>query len=327
MQMRPRRKLPPSGVIWQRSRLSGAGWWTGSINFGQQNASQRHPSRSSPQLRMRRQRPKRWRCFAASLAAEPTCFRCGGTIRNRESPDTRDWSVDALAFMDAYRQFEIPCGLERSRSGKGGHVWLFFSEPVPATDARRLGTLLLTWTMNRRPEIGFDSYDRLFPSQDARPSGGFGNLIALPLQRAARENGNSVFIDDTLTPHEDQWSFLSGLHRLSVQDVATAIAKIEADMPGGATGVRGRFESNGRRRDVHCSTPVSPGDLNIAKFQDIRHPFNPRPLRTMSGMIRYLPLGAVEKGQRTMPLSLDLPDTISGGVVATTVGAGCTRLR
>ena len=64
--------------------------------------------------------------------------------------DKRDRSVDALAFMDACRQFEIPCGLERSRSGKGGHVWLLFSEPVPATDARRLGTLLLTWTMNRR---------------------------------------------------------------------------------------------------------------------------------------------------------------------------------
>ena len=152
--------------------------------------------------------------------------------------DKRDWSVDALAFLDAGRQFEIPCGLERSRSGKGGHVWMFFSEPVPAADARRLGTLLLTWTMNRRPEIGFDSYDRLFPSQDARPSGGFGNLIALPLQRAARERGNSVFVDDTLTPYDDQWAFFSGLQGLSVQDVATAIAKIEADMPGGATGVR-----------------------------------------------------------------------------------------
>lgn len=183
-----------------------------------------------------RVRPNRWNTgFVAGvypLLFDDTCQFLAVDF------DKRDWSVDALAFLDACRQFEISCGLERSRSGKGGHVWIFFSEPAPATDARRLGTLLLTWTMNRRPEIGFDSYDRLFPSQDARPSGGFGNLIALPLQRTAREDGNSVFVDDTLTPFEDQWSFLSGLQRLSVQDVATSIAKIEADMPGGATGVR-----------------------------------------------------------------------------------------
>lgn len=82
--------------------------------------------------------------------------------------------------------------------GNGGHVWLFFSAPVAAAEARRLGTLLLTRTMNRRPEIGFKSYDRLFPSQDTMPSGGFGNWIALPLQRHPREQSNSVFVDDKL---------------------------------------------------------------------------------------------------------------------------------
>jgi superfamily II DNA or RNA helicase len=152
--------------------------------------------------------------------------------------DGEHWSSDALAFMATCRELDAPAALERSRSGNGGHVWLFFSEPVAASEARRLGTLLLTRTMNRRPEIGFSSYDRLFPSQDTMPSGGFGNLIALPLQRQARENGNSVFVDDGLMPYADQWAFLSGVRRLAPADVAALIAMAEADVPGGATGVR-----------------------------------------------------------------------------------------
>jgi superfamily II DNA or RNA helicase len=152
--------------------------------------------------------------------------------------DGEQWSTDALAFMATCREVDAPAALERSRSGQGGHVWLFFVAPISASEARRLGTMLLTQTMNRRPEIGFKSYDRLFPSQDTMPSGGFGNLIALPLQRLARENGNSVFVDADLQPHPDQWAFLSGLRRLTAADVAGLIARIEADMPGGATGVR-----------------------------------------------------------------------------------------
>ena len=152
--------------------------------------------------------------------------------------DEESWSTDALAFIAACRDCDVPAALERSRSGNGGHVWLFFTEPVAASDARRLGTLLLTRTMNRCPEIGFKSYDRLFPSQDTMPSGGFGNLIALPLQRQAREVGNSVFVDDELRPHDDQWAFLSLQRRMTSSEVSTVIAKIEAEMPGGATGVR-----------------------------------------------------------------------------------------
>lgn len=152
--------------------------------------------------------------------------------------DGEHWIDDARAFVEAGREVCIEGALERSRSGNGGHVWLFFAEPVPAADARRLGTLLLTRTMNHRPEIGFKSYDRLFPSQDSMPNGGFGNLIALPLQRHAREDGNSVFVDDALRPHDDQWAYLSTLSRLSSADVSALVAKLEADMPGGATGVR-----------------------------------------------------------------------------------------
>ena len=115
--------------------------------------------------------------------------------------DKANWQDDAAAFLDACRRLKIPAALERSRSGRGGHVWLFFEDAVSAAMARRLGSYVLTETMESRLDIGLDSYDRLFPNQDTLPSGGFGNLIALPLQRAARERGNSVFLDDTFSPH------------------------------------------------------------------------------------------------------------------------------
>ncbi len=117
--------------------------------------------------------------------------------------DEENWAADALAMLETCRAKGVPAALERSRSGNGGHVWIFFSEPVPARTARQLGAAILTETMERRPEIGFGSYDRFFPSQDNMPVGGFGNLIALPLQRRARELGNSVFIDEGLRPYED----------------------------------------------------------------------------------------------------------------------------
>ena len=180
--------------------------------------------------------------------------------------DGEQWATDALAFMATCREIEVPAALERSRSGQGSHVWLFFSEPIAASEARRLGTMLLTRTMNRRPEIGFKSYDRLFPSQDRMPSGGFGNLIALPLQRLARENGNSVFVDDDLRPHDDQWAFLSGLRRLTPADVAGLIAQVEADMPGGATGVRLPVE------DEHADQP-----WKMSPSRRRRHPLTQEP--------------------------------------------------
>jgi hypothetical protein len=114
--------------------------------------------------------------------------------------------------------FDIPAALERSRSGNGGHIWIFFSEPVPATFARKMGTFLLTQTMDRRPEIGLDSYDRFFPSQDTLPKSGFGNLIALPLQKKPREQGNSLFLDENFIPYPDQWAFLSSIHQMSRQE-------------------------------------------------------------------------------------------------------------
>jgi hypothetical protein len=150
--------------------------------------------------------------------------------------DQENWAADASAMIEMCRVKGVPAALERSRSGNGGHEWIFFSEPVAARTARQLGAAILTQTIDRRPEIGFASYDRFFPSQDTIPIGGFGNLIALPLQRRARENGNSVFIDVNLRPYGDQWAFLSSVRRLSADAVSQIVG--DADRRGMVLGVR-----------------------------------------------------------------------------------------
>jgi hypothetical protein len=129
--------------------------------------------------------------------------------------DEADWLKDVSAVRDVCNEFEIPLAIERSRSGAGGHAWFFFENPISAVLARKFGTALLTCTMDKRHEIKFQSYDRLFPSQDTMPKGGLGNLIALPLQKTAREKSNSEFVDDNFRSYTDQWRFLSSIQRIS----------------------------------------------------------------------------------------------------------------
>ncbi|MEI8132207.1 MAG: DEAD/DEAH box helicase family protein, partial [Leptolinea sp.] len=150
--------------------------------------------------------------------------------------DKYTWTEDAKTFLETCASYQVPAVLERSRSGNGGHVWIFFETPVPAVLARKLGSLLLTSTMNRRPEIGMDSYDRLFPSQDTLPRGGFGNLIALPLQKKPREQNNSVFLDNDLTPYPDQWAFLTSIQKMAHQDLERIVKNVQDE--GEITGVR-----------------------------------------------------------------------------------------
>ena len=150
--------------------------------------------------------------------------------------DKESWAEDTAAFVETCSRLEIPVALERSRSGNGAHAWLFFTEAIPAVLARKLGAHLLTETLERRPDLGLRSYDRLFPNQDTLPKGGFGNLIALPLQRAARENGNSVFVDPQLRPYDDQWAFLASVKRLPPSDVGARVR--EAEGRGRIVGVR-----------------------------------------------------------------------------------------
>ena len=122
---------------------------------------------------------------------------------------------DVLAYVGVCKNWGIPCSIERSRSGNGAHVWIFFETPIMANKARRLGNAILTEAMNRNGKIGFKSYDRFFPNQDMLPEGGFGNLVALPLQGQARKNGNSVFVNEQFEPYADQWEFLLNVRKLN----------------------------------------------------------------------------------------------------------------
>src|SRR5450432_1143137 len=150
--------------------------------------------------------------------------------------DKTTWEYDSLAFLETCRELNVPAALERSRSGKGGHIWIFFERALPAITARKLGCVLLTRTMERRHQVGLDSYDRFFPNQDTMPKGGFGNLIALPLQRAPRKQDNSVFIDPDFHPYPDQWQFLSTIRRMPVDAAEEIVA--EAQRKGDLIGVR-----------------------------------------------------------------------------------------
>jgi hypothetical protein len=150
--------------------------------------------------------------------------------------DKASWKDDVSAFLQTCRSYDLPTALERSRSGSGGHIWTFFSKAIPAALARQLGAFLLTETMERRPEIGLDSYDRFFPSQDTLPSAGLGSLIALPLQKRPREEGNSLFINEHFEPYSDQWAFLSNLRRMTSQEVEGIVE--EAKRRGRVVGVR-----------------------------------------------------------------------------------------
>ena len=139
--------------------------------------------------------------------------------------DEAEWRDDAHAFMESCRELRVPAALEVSRSGDGAHVWIFFIEAVPAREARKLGAALISHTCARMRQLSLASYDRFFPNQDSLPKGGFGNLIALPLQKNIREQGRSVFVDEHFNPWPDQWSFLASLVRMSLLDVENAIQR------------------------------------------------------------------------------------------------------
>ena len=132
---------------------------------------------------------------------------------------THGYKNDVLAFIPICREWRIPFSMERSRSGNGAHVWIFFDQPIPAYKARKLGNIILTEAMKRNGRITFDSYDRFFPNQDKVPEGGFGNLIALPLQGKARKAGNSVFVDDQFLPFQDQWTYLYNVRKIDEDTV------------------------------------------------------------------------------------------------------------
>jgi len=167
--------------------------------------------------------------------------------------DKKTWQEDAVSFLKTCEEIGVSAALERSRSGKGGHIWMFFDRPVHASLARRFGCAILTRTMERRHQIGLDSYDSFFPSQDTMPKGGFGNLIALPLQRGPREKGNSVFLSHQMDVYSDQWLFLSSIKRTGTEDLE-AIVK-EASRNGTIIGVRASLTDEESQEDPWTLPP------------------------------------------------------------------------
>jgi superfamily II DNA or RNA helicase len=162
--------------------------------------------------------------------------------------------LDALNYIKAARALSVPAGLEVSRSGTGAHTWIFFTGPVPAETARRLGTGLLREAMALRGQMSLASYDRLFPSQDTLPAGGVGNLIAAPLYGKARRDGATVFLDPaTMEPHEDQWAYLSTLGRMTPREVATVANRAGRVVVGTAVE---RIEAAGSTRTKPQLQPV-----------------------------------------------------------------------
>lgn len=180
--------------------------------------------------------------------------------------DKSSWQDDVGAFSETCQAMDVPVAVERSRSGNGAHAWFFFEAPVAANLARKMGCYLLTETMSRRYQLSMGSYDRLFPNQDTMPRGGFGNLIALPLQYEPRQQGNTVFVDALFQAYDDQWSYLSSLPRMApsfVESLAT-----EATRRGLVIGVRlsepsdeeestpWRRRPSGRPRQMHIPGPL-----------------------------------------------------------------------
>ena len=158
--------------------------------------------------------------------------------RHLEGKDTdknceHGYQEDVVAFIDVCKSWGVPWSIERSRSGNGAHVWIFFETPVLAVKARRLGNAILTEAMNRDGRISFKSYDRFFPNQDTLPEGGLGNLVALPLQGNARKNGNSVFVNEYFDPFPDQWEYLLNVGKLPASALEEILKQTANIMPLG----------------------------------------------------------------------------------------------
>ncbi len=169
--------------------------------------------------------------------------------------DDEGWQKDISTLRNLCGEFDIPIAFERSRSGNGSHAWFFFSDSISAGLARKFGTALLTYAMGMRHEITFKSYDRFFPNQDTMPKGGLGNLIALPLQKKAREAGNSVFINENFHPFSDQWEFLANIKRLPASDIEMLITKL----------CRGNELGDLKKDDEDEAKPWEPNLIKLSK--------------------------------------------------------------
>ena len=168
--------------------------------------------------------------------------------------DKSSWKEDVLAYKKAAHELGIDVLIEISRSGNGGHAWIFFSENIFAKEARQLGSILLSKASSNHHTLSLDSYDRFFPNQDFLPSGGFGNLIALPLQKSSREEGKTVFVDNEFRIYKNQWKYLSNVRRLSKHDVLQIVDSVLDRMPE-------EIPEYSKEVDVHIAEKILKSDL------------------------------------------------------------------
>lgn len=183
------------------------------------------------------------------------------------------YKEDVLSYVHVCKEWGIPAYIERSRSGNGAHVWVFFSEAIQAAKARKLGFAILGAAMENNVRIEMKSYDRFFPNQDFLPKGGFGNLIALPLQGVARRNDNSVFVNESFIPYSDQWALLSSVSKLSGDEISIIL------------------EKHNVRLDLSSSSESKPWETpkpDRISFEDFNGPIN---LVRANGM--YVPIKSV----------------------------------
>ncbi|MCY4426127.1 MAG: DEAD/DEAH box helicase family protein [Halieaceae bacterium] len=195
--------------------------------------------------------------------------------------DKSDWQQAAKAFAQVCINHSIPHAIERSRSGNGAHIWIFFDNKVLAREARCLGFGLLDRAMEHYPGLSFDSYDRIFPNQDSLPSGGFGNLIALPLQYQPRRYGNSVFVNQELIAYPDQWQFLSGLEQLPLSELHSLLQAFDDDSPEPATKPWEQGVPIARTKIDDC-----PARLKIVLANQIFIPVNALPSKLLARLKR-----------------------------------------
>ena len=182
--------------------------------------------------------------------------------------DKAGWQREVALYCEACEAHELIPAVERSRSGNGAHVWLFFEEAVDASLARDLGSALISWAMERSAGMGFSAYDRLFPTQSTLSEDGLGNLIALPFQGAAMRMGNSMFIDKNLEPYPDQWLFLSTVARITGEKAREIVAKADGGPLGKLVSSRDSAPSTDGVTLEYCDRRGSE-DLTAAGFPPI----------------------------------------------------------
>lgn len=187
---------------------------------------------------------------------------------------------DVRAYIEVCKDWNIQAYIEKSRSGNGAHVWILFEEPIKASIARKLGNTILTEAMERTGKISFKSYDRFFPNQDTMPNGGFGNLVALPLQGQARKKGTSVFVDENFEPYSDQWKFLQNVKKLDKLTIDSLLLKYGKQNDMGSFSKSSESEPWERPISKPLTSLDFPAEIKIVKESGIYIP-----LKGLSGKV------------------------------------------